>query len=269
VHERDRRRVILSAVQDRAVATVADLVEMTGSSEATVRRDIAAMDAAGQLRRIRGGAEAIEPQQFPALAGRPYLVNAELRKAEKVAIARAAAAMCAEREPIIINGGTTTYELVHFLASKKLKILTNSLPIATHLMQHSQNQLLMPGGAIYREQNIVLSSFQDDATGHFWAKRMFMGCHGLAPVGVMEVDPLLIRAEEKLMARADELIVLADSTKFKNRSSLVLCPLERVHTLITDDGITDKDAAMIEAAGVRLVSVSTGEARARGEDAGQ
>lgn len=269
MHERDRQRIILSAVKNRTVATVADLVEMTGSSEATVRRDIAALDASGQLRRVRGGAEAIEPHQTQTLAGRPYLENAELRKAEKVAIARAAAAMCAEREPIILNGGTTTYELVNFLVSKKLKIMTNSIPIATQLMQYSQNQLLMPGGAIYREQNIILSSFQEDATGHFWAKRMFMGCHGLGPVGVMEVDPLLIRAEEKLMARADELVILADSTKFKNRSSLVLCPLERVHTIITDDGITDKDAGMIEAAGVRLVAVSTGDARALPEEAAQ
>lgn len=258
MHERDRHRVILSAVQNRAIATVAELTELTGASEATIRRDISALGASEQLRRVRGGAEAIEPPQFPGLAGRPYEISAELRKAEKIAIARAAASLCAEGEPIILNGGTTTYELVHFLVSKRLKVLTNSIPIATHLMQHSQTQLLMPGGAIYREQNIILSSFQDDATGHFWAKRMFMGCYGLAPVGVMEVDPLLIRAEEKLMARADELIVLADSSKFENRSSLVLCPLERVHTIITDEGVSDRDATMIEAAGVRLVAVESG-----------
>jgi len=261
VHERDRHRTILSAVQTGAVATVAELAELTGASEATIRRDITALHAGDKLRRVRGGAEAVEPTQFPGLAGRTYATNAGLRKAEKIAIARAAAEMCADGEPIIINGGTTTYELVHFLVSKKLKVLTNSIPIATHLIQHSQNQLLMPGGAIYREQNIILSSFQDDATGHFWAKRMFMGCHGLAPVGVMEVDPLLIRAEEKLMARADELVVLADSSKFENRSSLVLCALERVHTIITDDGVSDRDAAMIEAAGVHLVAV---EARVDG-----
>ena len=269
MHERDRHRMILSAAETRAVVTVADLVELTGASEATVRRDINALDEAGRLRRIRGGAEALAPEQFPGLAGRPYAVNAGLRQAEKAAIARAAAEMCADGEPIIVNGGTTTFEMVHPLATRRLKILTNSLPIATHLLAHSRNQLLVPGGAIYREQNIILSSFQDDATGHFWARRMFMGCQGLAPVGLMEVDPLLIRAEEKLIGRADELIVLADSTKFDGRSSLVLCPLERIHTVITDDGVSDRHAAMIEAAGVRLVTVTPGEAAARAAASGE
>ncbi|WP_349361151.1 DeoR/GlpR family DNA-binding transcription regulator [Stappia sp.] len=256
MHERDRHRVILSALRDNAVATVSEISQLTGASEATIRRDIIALDAAGHLRRVRGGAEAITPVSVTALAGPRYEANAELRRPEKTAIARAAAALCKDGEPIILNGGTTTYEMVHFLAPKTLKILTNSLPIANYLMQHSQNQLLMPGGAIYREQNIILSSFKEDATGHFWAKRMFMGCHGIAPVGIMEIDPLLIRAEEKLMMRADELVILADSTKLRNRSSLVLCPLSRVHTLVTDDEIPDADAARIEAEGVQLIVTS-------------
>ncbi|MBV6658594.1 MAG: DeoR/GlpR transcriptional regulator [Devosiaceae bacterium] len=260
MHERDRQRLIVSAAQDRSIVTVAELTELTGASEATIRRDINTLDEQGKLRRVRGGAEALAPRQFPSLAGRPFSMNAAYAKAEKTAIARAAAAMNEDGDPIIINGGTTTYEMVHFLAAKRLKVLTNSLPIANHLLAHSQNQLLMPGGAIYREQNIVLSSFQDDASGHFWARRMFMGCQGIAPIGIMEVDPLVIRAEEKLINRADQLIVLADSTKFEGRSSLVLCPLERIDTVITDDKIGDRNAAMIESAGVQLITVTPGEA---------
>ncbi len=258
MHEKDRHRVILSAVQDRAVATIAELVELTGASEATVRRDVNALDNDGRLRRIRGGAEALAPQQFPGLAGRPFKFNAGVMQAEKTAIARAAAALCDDGEPIIINGGTTTYEMVHSLATRSLKVLTNSLPIANHLLEHSRNQLLVPGGAIYREQSIILSSFQNDAVSHFWARRMFMSCHGLAPMGLMEIDPLLIRAEEKLLSRAEDLIVLADSSKFANRSSLVLCPLDRIHTVITDEGINDRDAAMLDAAGITLIVAQTG-----------
>ena len=260
MHEKDRHRVILSAVQHRAVATIPELVELTGASEATVRRDVNALDADGRLRRVRGGAEALSPQQFPGLAGRPFTINAGVMQAEKAAIAREAAKLCADGEPIIINGGTTTYAMVHPLATMRLKVLTNSLPIANHLLAHSRNQLLVPGGAIYREQQIILSSFQNDAVSHFWARRMFMSCHGLAPMGLMEVDPLLIRAEEKLIDRAEELVVLADSSKFANRSSLVLCPLERIDTVITDDGVSDREAAMLEAAGVTLIVARTAEA---------
>lgn len=259
MHERDRHRLILSAAQDRAVVTVADLAELTGASEATVRRDINALDAEGKLRRIRGGAEALAPRQFPGLAGRPFAMNTALRQPEKAAIARAAVEMCEDGEPIIVNGGTTTFEMVHPLATRQLTVMTNSLPMAQHLMANSRNQVMLPGGVLYREQSIVLSSFQEDVTQHFWGRRMFMGCHGLSPIGVMEADPLIVRAEEKLMSRADELVVLADSSKFAQRSSLVLCGLERIHTIITDDRIGDRDAAMIEGADVHLVTVSAGD----------
>ena len=269
MHERDRRRIILSAAQDRAIVTVSDLVELTGASEATVRRDLDALATDQKIRRIRGGAEALAPRQFPGLAGRPFALNAGQRQAEKAAIAQAAVAMCADGEPIIVNGGTTTFGMVHGLATRRLTVMTNSLPMATHLLENSRNQVLLPGGAIYREQNIVLSSFQDDATQHFWARRMFMGCQGIGPIGLMEADPLLIRAEERLMARADELVVLADSSKFAGRSSLVLCPLSRIHTIITDDGIGDREAAMLEAAEVRLVAVSPGTGAAKTAVAGE
>jgi DeoR family ulaG and ulaABCDEF operon transcriptional repressor len=82
---------------------------------------------------------------------------------------------------------------------------------------------------------------------------MFMSAKGVSRMGVMEGDPLLIQAEQKLIDQAEELVLLVDSSKFASRSSLILCPLERVHTVITDDGIATRDAKMIEQAGVRLI----------------
>jgi DeoR/GlpR family transcriptional regulator of sugar metabolism len=73
MHETERHRIILSAVQDRPVVTVIDLCNMTGASEATIRRDIATLDAQKKLRRVRGGAESINPPQLVGLAGRPSL----------------------------------------------------------------------------------------------------------------------------------------------------------------------------------------------------
>ena len=64
---------------------------------------------------------------------------------------------------------------------------------------------------------------------------MFMGAQGVGRLGVMERDPLMVQGERKLIARAEELVVLVDSSKFAQRSSLIACPLERVHTIITDD----------------------------------
>jgi DeoR family ulaG and ulaABCDEF operon transcriptional repressor len=253
MHEKERHRIILSAIQERPIATVQDLVELTGASEATIRRDIAALHMQNRLRKVRGGAEALNPPQFVGIAGRPYSVNETLNTAKKRAIAREAVELCANGEPIIINGGTTTFQMVHFLAGRRMPILTNSFPIAEHLLRHSKNTVLLPGGTIYREQNIVLSPFDNDVTRNFYARRMFMGAQGLGPLGLMEADPLLIQAEQKLIDQAEELVVLVDSSKFRQRSSLILCPLSRITTVITDDGVEDHEARMIETAGARLI----------------
>jgi DeoR family transcriptional regulator, ulaG and ulaABCDEF operon transcriptional repressor len=253
MHEKERHRIILSAIQDKPVATVPELVEMTGASEATIRRDIAALHTEQRLRRIRGGAEALIPPKSAGIAGRPFVVNETLNIAQKRAIAREAVALCADDEPIIINGGTTTYQMVHFLHAHRMPVLTNSFVIAEHLLRHSKTTVSLPGGTIYREQNIILSPFENDVTRNFYARRMFTGAQGLNPLGLMESDPLLIQAEQKLIDQAEELIVLVDSSKFRQRSSLILCPLSRISAVITDDGIDDREARMLETAGVRLI----------------
>lgn len=113
--------------------------------------------------------------------------------------------------------------------------------------------MIVPGGAIYREQSLILSPFDNDVIRNFYARRMFMGCQGISPLGVMEADPLIIQSEQKLIHQADELVLLVDSTKFTRRSSLILCPLDRVSTIISDDGISDEAQRMVENAGIRLV----------------
>lgn len=253
MHEKERHRIILSVVQEKPVATVLELVELTDSSEATIRRDIATLHVQKKLRRVRGGAEAINPPHFVGLAGMPFSVNQTINIAQKRAIAREAVNLCQDGEAIIINGGTTTFQMVHPLATKRMQIFTNSFPIAEHLLKHSKNTIMLSGGTVYREQNIILSPFDNDVTQNFYARRMFMGAQGLGPLGLMEADPLVIQAEQKLVKQADELVVLVDSSKFNKRSSLILCPLERIATVITDEGIDDRAARMLEDAGIGLI----------------
>jgi DeoR family ulaG and ulaABCDEF operon transcriptional repressor len=258
MHERERHKLILNAVQERPVATIGALVEMTGTSEATIRRDIAALHLQGRLRRVRGGAEALSPPQFVGLAGRPFKVSETVHIEQKRAIARKAASLCADGDSIILNAGTTTFQMVHYLGQSRLQVMTNSFAIAEHLVKHSRNTVMVPGGVIYREQSAILSPFDNDVTKNFFAHRMFMGAQGIGRLGIMERDPLLIQGETKLIHQAEELVILADSSKFGQRSSLILCGLDRVHTIITDDGVEDGVAALLEGAGVRLIVADAG-----------
>ena len=256
MHERERHRIILSAVQERPILTVQDIVELTDASEATIRRDISALALQNRLKKVRGGAEALHPPQIGVLAARSFRADETVNSTQKRAIAREAVKLCHDGEAITINGGTTTFPMVHYLAPMRLQVMTNSFPIAEHLIKHSKCTVMLPAGAVYREQNIILSPFDSDGTGHFYARRFFMGARGVSPLGIMESDSLIIQSEQRLMRQADELVVLVDSSKFRTRSSLILCPLERVSTIITDDGIDDRDRRMVEAAGIGLIVAS-------------
>ena len=255
MHERERRQIILDAVRTKPVVTVRELVAATDVSPATLRRDLAKLDEMGQIRRVHGGVEAKEQGFRPHLATRAFDANQALHVERKRAIAQTAANLCDDGESIIINAGTTTYQMVDFLRHRRLQILTNSLPIASELLVSSENRIVLPGGEIYREQGIILSPFDQDAIQHYSATKMFMSCFAVSPLGIIEGDPLIARAEAKLLSRAERLIVIADSSKFEPRGSMAVCPLSRVHTLITDDAAPSSALDPVRQAGVNVVIV--------------
>jgi DeoR family transcriptional regulator, ulaG and ulaABCDEF operon transcriptional repressor len=251
--ESERHRVILSAVQSRSAASVGELADLTGASEATIRRDIAALALQKRLRKVRGGAEAVNPSPYGSIAARHFRMAETLNQAEKRLIARAAVDLCEDGDAIILNGGTTTFQMVHHLTDRQMQVMTNSFLIADHLIKHSKCTVLLPAGAIYREQSLILSPFENDGIAHFRARRMFMGAQSVSAFGIAEADPLIIQSEQRLMRQSEELVILVDSSKFDARSAMVVAPLERAHTIITDEGVSDAAARMIEAAGVRLI----------------
>ena len=253
MHERERWQLIVQALRDRHVVTVRELVERTGVSPATLRRDLTKLAEDGRIRRVHGGVEAVETASRPHLSALSFDVGQTRNIEHKRQIARAAAALCEDGESIIINGGTTTYQMVDFLADRRLQILTNSFPIAQVLTLTSENRIAVPGGEIFREQGLVLSPFDSDATQHFSASKIFVSCFAVTPRGIIESDPLVARAVIKLLDRADRLILLADSSKFVSAGSMAVCPLSRADTLITDEGIDEASVEMVKAAGVKLV----------------
>ncbi|HEY7884354.1 MAG TPA: hypothetical protein VIC08_05345, partial [Cellvibrionaceae bacterium] len=123
----------------------------------------------------------------------------------------------------------------------------------------SENQITVPGGEIYRKQGIILSAFENDTIQYYHGSKMFMGTPGIGEFGVMESDPLLIRAEQKLRKQADQLIILADSSKLGKRSNLIFSPLADVDVLITDNHADPAMLQSFEAQGIRVVVVDVPE----------
>lgn len=249
-----RRKRLLKLLAEHQATSVEQLVGWLNASPATVRRDLAWLAEHSMLERTRGGARILSSRhQDVPLASDTFQANFQCSTTRKRAIARYAASMCADGETIIINGGTTTFMMAEFLTNSHLKILTNSFLMAERLVSSSENEVVVPGGKVYREQNVILSPFDNDITQHHYAGKMFMGIYGISQLGLMEADPLLVQAETRLIGQAEQLVVLADSSKFARAAGLVLCSLERVSTMITDDGIPDRSAQLLERHGVHLI----------------
>jgi len=268
LHERERWQVIKAMLRDTGLVRVADVCRATGASEASVRRDFARLAGSGVATRVHGGLEAapnVVSSDGPPLATSSFEFSRGLNVAAKRAIARTAVALCEDGEAIIINGGTTTFEMAAFLRERRLKVLTNSYPLAETLIRDSRCRVALPGGEVYREQKLIVSPFEEDAIQHYSASRMFMSAIAIGPLGVIEGDPLIARAETKLLKRADKLVVLADSSKFVSRGSLVVCPLSRINILITDRAAPPAALEMLRESGVQTLVVDAEPATAPGE----
>ncbi|MGO9421630.1 DeoR/GlpR family DNA-binding transcription regulator [Roseiarcus sp.] len=258
MREHQRAEIVRNLLAERGFLSIADIMAATGVSAASARRDAVRLAGAGLAERLHGGIQALDgafSKAVSPLATRSFDSSRTVNIAAKRAIARKAVEMCAEGDVVIINGGTTTYQMSEFLRGTRLKILTNSYPLAEFLIHETNNRVALPGGEVYRDQKLIVAPFDDDAIQHYSARIMFMSAMAVGPLGVIEGDPLIARAETKLLKRADRLVVLADASKFGPRGSLVVCPLARIQTLITDSAAPPDALAMLRDAGVETIVV--------------
>jgi DeoR family ulaG and ulaABCDEF operon transcriptional repressor len=260
MHQTERERAIFALLQKRdGFVSFRELEKNIDASPATLRRDLGRLDEAGYIDRVRGGARLPQHDVRQVsgaedhLAGRPFDLNVRLMPEEKMAIGRAAAALCRDGSSVMIDGGSTTLQMCQYLAGRNLQVFTNSLHIVRALLPQPDIKILLPGGSVFREQDIILSATGDDAMPRFHAPKFFMGAAAIGPQGIMNSDIHVVAAERRLIDRADELIVLVDHTKFHGSSGNVVCGLEVIDIVVTDAGVSEKDVAMFENAGTQVI----------------
>ena len=254
--EKHRQQLIKDILDQQQFASVRSLTEKLNSSEATIRRDITKMAQRNEIKKIRGGAESINEEPIKKhIASSAFMVDKARNSETKKRIAKRAVEMCSDGDSIIINGGSSTYMMGKYLSDVSVNILTNSFVLASHITENTDNQVSLPGGEIYREQGIILSSYENDCISYYHGNLMFMGSPGIGKFGVMESDPLLIRSEQKLKKQAEKLVILADSSKIGKQSNFVLCPLSDVDVLITDSNADPKELDNFRRNGIEVVIV--------------
>jgi len=264
MHLHERETFILNAVKERGFVSFQELDTQMAAAPATIRRDLERLTNAGLLERVRGGAKrpgldvhtsrSAAPAQVGAhLEGVPFTENIQRNMAQKAAIGKAAAKLCVAREAVMIDGGTTTLQMCQHLGGLELQVLTNSLSIASSLLGQRSTRVLVPAGQVFPEQNIILSLSNDDGMPLFHAPKFFMSGAAMGPVGLMQMDMLLVAAERRFIERADQVIVLLDSSKFHGRSGHLVCRLEEIDIVITDKGVSKEQVAMLERSDIRVI----------------
>ena len=242
--------------------SVQTLADRFAVSEITVRRDLAHLESEGKLKRLRGGAKATVETLPHRLAGQPAFADAQrLQLAQKRAIGALAAQLVSPGESIIIDSGTTTWAMADHLRELRVQVLTSSLPVAERLVCSESVRIILLGGHVYPEQKLVLSAFDTPIVECYSAATLFMSALAIGPQGVLQSHPLLVKAQRRLRERADQLVVLADHSKFSPACGNTVYPLDEIDTLITDDGVAPDAIAMLEDAGVKVLVAQTPKQR--------
>ena len=255
--EDERHISIKKLLVRKTFAGVREIAAYLSVSEATVRRDLSKMVKDGLLQRVRGGARILgdEKSSGPVLPEMPFEYRRGLFLEKKRRIAQEAVRLCGDGDTIIIDGGSTTFQMAEYLKARRMTIITNSFALAEVLVKTSANTLILPGGVLYPDSRLVLDHFHTDYYANFSADRVFMGVFGIDEQGMTNTDTLLIRTERNMIERAREVCILADSGKFKQRGNLRLCGFDKVTALITDSGLDERYADMLRKTGIRVIIV--------------
>lgn len=245
----ERRRQILQIIESMGFVSLQDLIQETRASESTVRRDLEYLDGIGQIRRTRGGAaytgESITPFEERHTRALP----------QKQKIARAVAEMVQPGETVLLDGGTTTLEVARCLVGKSLQVVTNSLPIAGLLVNQPQIELILIGGYLYPKTGVALGPMAAAALADLHVPRLILSVGGITEKGLFNSNTLLVETERQMLRAAEEVIVVADSGKLGRSALAHLCPLNAVHRMVIDAGITPEWQHTIRNAGVDLTIV--------------
>jgi len=245
----ERRNRLLELIRMRHFASLPELAEELEVSESTIRRDLEQLEEAGSARRIHGGV------LYTGLSPKiPHFESSQpVRREQKKAIALRALGLIEDGETILLDGGSTTYELARLLVGRPLHVVTNSLPVANLFASDPSSELVLIGGNICPRTGVSQGPYAHELLAKLRVRKTILSVAAINAEGFYNNNLLLVETERAMMHAADEVILVADSSKFGHQSLTHLCPLGEVDYVVTDSGISPEWQQKIASAGVRLL----------------
>lgn len=247
-----RRAKILEWLREEGSARVRDLAEAFSVSEVTIRQDLERLESEGHVTREHGGAFLNSVTRQVRSLALEHLENMDAKRR----IGRAAAALVADGETIILDAGSTTTEVAaNLIGRRDLTVVTNALNIALMLGAEPGFDIHMTGGHFKAP---TLSLTGERAARYFdglFVQKLFLATAAISLDAGLTYPALSdIPVKRAMVKAAAQVILVADSGKIGARSFSSLGPLDQVHLLVTDAGIADRDRQAIERLGIQIIT---------------
>ena len=226
-----RARAILQQVSQRQTVSVTDLCQITGASEATIRRDLNTLARQGRLVKVHGGATSLEEEEF--LAREPDLATKQRYAREKERIARYAAGLVSDDDVVFLDTGTTVLHMADHLKGSNALFVTSSVEFAARLTGHGLHVYVL-GGALKLGTVDIVGAEALDALRRYNFTKVFLGTSGVSvSQGFTTPDPEAAALKILAASKAQTVFMLADSSKFGRVTAATILPLEQAR-IITD-----------------------------------
>lgn len=245
----ERRTRLLELVRTHGFAALPDLAKTLKVSESTVRRDLEHLEGAGTAKRTHGGV--FYTGTSPKLPHFDERQPAQWDK--KQAIAQRAVELIENGDTVLLDGGTTTYEVAKLLVDRTLQVVTNSLPVANLFASNTNTDLVLLGGYVYPRTGVSLGPYANEMLNRLNVRKTVLSVAGINDRGCFNSNLLLVETERAMMEAAEEVIVVADSTKFGHQSLAHLCSLDEIDRFVVDNEINADWRSKLLAAGTDLL----------------
>lgn len=226
-----RYEIILRMIREKNMVTVTELKEVLNTSESTIRRDLTALDQAGKLVKVFGGAVAVESNFTSAEPSVAQKIS--MQKEEKQLIARYAASLIRPHDFIYLDAGTTTGYMLDYLMEKTATFVTNAVSHAQKLVTREFKVLLI-GGELKGTTEAVVGNQAILSIQNYHFNKGFFGANGISKkAGYTTPDYNEALVKKTAFEQCQERYILCDQTKFGNISSVTFAPFDMAK-VITD-----------------------------------
>lgn len=253
LREERLQRISEQLVRERKVLCN-ELAGQFGLTPASIRLDLHELEQRGLATRVYGGAVLATAGQ--AMQEQRIAERLDLQRAAKEAIGQAAAALIADTETIMIDGGTTTIEVCRHLHDKhNLTVISCALhSLWQELASRSNLQVFITGGYLRPESSSLVGEAAENTLCSLRASKAILGIDGISlESGLTTFNFLEAGVKKRMIETSQKLVIVADHTKFGRVCPLPVAPVERASVIVTDAGISQDWVMALQERGVTII----------------